>query len=134
MKKNEVPQDREDIYEDKFGEGLLKYAVEESGDYTTVQSVGWEPEATALKQALEEVDYKVAKAAEEVRNGTRSPVFYFMEKKLMDPGILAGYMGLWKWQVKRHFRPDVFKKLREKTLKKYAQVFCIDMKELTEFK
>ncbi|MCO5276537.1 MAG: hypothetical protein M9911_00980 [Saprospiraceae bacterium] len=134
MKKEDVPQDNELIYENKFGSGLIKYAVDEKGEYTTVQSIGWEIEAIALKQALEEVDYKVAFALKEVSEGRKSPIFYFMEKKLLDVGILAGYMNMWKWQVKRHFSPKVFNKLNNVILSKYAQVFDIEVDDLLNFK
>jgi len=133
MKKNEVPQDDEAIYQNKFGEGLIKYATDEDNQYTTVQSAGWEPEIVALKQAWEEVEEKIEAARLGVAEGRFSPVFYFMEKKLMDPGILASYMGKWKWQIRRHFKPSVFNKLDRPVLHKYAQVFGIDVDELINF-
>lgn len=133
MKKNEVPQDDEAIYQQKFGDGLLKYATDEQNEYVTVQSVGWEPEIVALKQAWELVEEKVEMARQAVKNNQKSPIYYFMEKKLMDTGILAGYMGLWRWQVARHFKPGVFARLKPSTLEKYAKVFDIDLKQLTDF-
>ncbi len=134
MKKEDVPQDDEKIYENKFGPRLIKYAIDDKGEYTTVQSMGWEPEAIALKQALEEVDFKVTFALKEVREGRKSPIFYYMEKKLLDVGILAGYMNMWKWQVKRHFKPNVFNKLSDEILSKYARIFNINVDDLTNFK
>ncbi len=133
MKKNEVPQDDEPIYQNKFGDGLLKYATDEQNEYVAVRSAGWEPEIVALKQAWELVEEKVEFARQEVKSGRKSPIFYFMEKKLMDPGILAGYMGLWRWQVNRHFKPGVFDKLKSSTLEKYAKVFDIDIELLAHF-
>ena len=38
MKKNEVPQDDEAIYQQKFGDGLLKYATDEQNEYVTTLS------------------------------------------------------------------------------------------------
>ena len=131
MKKNEVPQDNEtSIYGDKFGDGLLKYATDTDDEYTTVQSVGWEPEIVALKQAWEEVELKVSEARAKVEQGELSPIAYFMEKKLLDIGILASYMGLWQWQVKRHLKPASFQKLKQSTLDQYASVFGISVDEL----
>lgn len=132
MKKSEVPQDDEAVYENKFGNGLLKYATEENNEYTTVQSVGWEPEIVALKQAWEEVELKISEAREMVEKGQSSPVYYYMEKKLLDPGILASYMNKWQWQIKRHFKPNVFAKLDQKTLAKYASVFGISTDQLMD--
>ena len=42
----------------------------------------------------------------------------------------ASYVGFWQWRVKRHLKPKVFKKLSEKTLQKYADVFEISLNEL----
>lgn len=131
MKKNEVPQDNEaSIYGDKFGDGLLKYATEGEDEYTTVQSVGWEPEIVALKQAWQEVELKIAEAKALVDKGLLSPIGYYMEKKLLDPSILASYMGKWQWQVKRHMKPAVFNKLSPAILEKYAGIFGIPVEEL----
>ncbi|MDB5008548.1 MAG: hypothetical protein JWP45_2941 [Mucilaginibacter sp.] len=49
-----------------------------------------------------------------------------MEKELMDIGVLAEYTGFWKWQIKQHLKPEVFKKLPANKLKKYATVFNVD--------
>jgi hypothetical protein len=37
---------------------------------------------------------------------------------------------MWKWRVKRHFKPEVFAKLNDKTLQKYADAFDISIAEL----
>jgi len=52
----------------------------------------------------------------------------------MDLTILAGYVDMWKWRVKRHFKPTVFDKLNDKTLQKYADAFDISIAELKNFK
>jgi len=53
-----------------------------------------------------------------------------MEYRLMDIEILAGYSGFWQWQVKRHLKPDVFKKLSDKRLQKYADAFNVKVEDL----
>jgi hypothetical protein len=57
-----------------------------------------------------------------------------MEVSKMDLGILASYVGFWKWRVKRHFKPSVFSKLSNKILQKYADAFDISVDELKNFK
>jgi hypothetical protein len=37
---------------------------------------------------------------------------------------------MWKWRVKRHFKPTVFAKLNDKILKKYADAFAISVDQL----
>jgi hypothetical protein len=55
-----------------------------------------------------------------------------MELHKMDLGVLASYAGIWKWRVKRHFKPSVFNKLNQKTLQKYAEVFEVSVSELQQ--
>ena len=67
-------------------------------------------------------------------NNEASPLLYFMELRLMDIGIVAAYTGFWKWKIKRHMKPSVFKKLSEKKLQKYAEVFNVTVEELKTMK
>ena len=128
MKKKEVPQDKSNLESANFRE--LCYAVDENGEYTTENSTGWEPKKVALKNAIEEINERTQNAKTRVIAGKTSPIEYYMELHKMDVGILASYVGFWQWKVKRHFKPSVFKKLSNKTLSKYAEVFDISIQEL----
>ena len=132
MKKDEVPQDGDNLHEGSFRQ--LFYAVDDKGAYTPVSSVGWEPENVAMEQAWEEVHDRVEKARQQVLAGQLSPVGYYMEKHLMDLSLLASYVGRFQWQVKRHMRPRVFNKLGNKMLQRYAAAFRITVQELKEVK
>jgi hypothetical protein len=130
MKKSEVPQD-----EGNFGNihtRELCYAVDENGEYTTELTSGWDPKAIALKNTLEDIKERVANAKSRVLSFETSPVEYYMELNKMDISVLASYMGLWKWRVKRHFRVSTFNRLKTKTLQKYAEVFNITIEELSQ--
>lgn len=128
MKKKEVPQDKSNLETANFRE--LCYAVDENGEYTTEKSTGWDPKKIALDNAIEDINERTAEAKGRVLSGATSPIEYYMELHKMDVGILASYVGFWQWRVKRHFKPDVFKKLSGKILKKYADVFEISTEEL----
>lgn len=128
MKKKEVPQDKSNLESANFKE--LCYAVDENGEYTTEKSTGWEPKTLALNNAIEEINERTEDAKKRVNAGETSPIEYFMELNKMDVGILASYVGYWQWKVKRHFKPSNFKRLSEKTLQKYADVFGISVEEL----
>jgi len=132
MKVNEVPQDKRDF---KEGDKLKKlvYAVQEDGRYTGVNSAGWEAENFAMKQAWDDINEKLADTEKKVREGALSPLAYFMQKNLMDIALLARYAGKWQWQVKRHFKPDVFKQLDREIVGKYAGIFNITVEELITF-
>ncbi|WP_417856045.1 hypothetical protein [Xanthomarina gelatinilytica] len=131
MKKDEVPQDKSNLESANFKE--LCYAVDENGEYTTVNSSGWDPKTIALNKAIEEIKLRVEDAKQRVLNHQTSPIEYYMEYHKMDLPILASYVGMWKWRVKRHFKPHVFQKLSDKTLQKYADVFEISIQQLKNF-
>lgn len=128
MKKEDVPQDKSDLEKADIRE--MCYALDENGEYTTELSTGWEPKTIALNNALEEINERISHAKARVLRNETSPIEYFMEVNKMDLGILASYVGIWKWRVRRHFKPAVFNRLEDKILKKYADVFDISIPEL----
>src|SRR5688572_23047808 len=132
MKKEQVPQDEGNLSKSKMRE--VVYAIDENGNYTTELSTGWEPKSIALSNSIDEINIRIEKAKEDVKSGIASPIVYFMELNKMDLGILAGYVGMWRWRVKRHFKPTLFKRLNDKILDKYATVFDITLGELKNFK
>lgn len=106
------------------------YATDGSGKYITELSSGWDVKSGALDVAWKDVEERIAKAKQKVLNGEASPLLFFMEYRLMDMEILAGYSGFWQWQIKRHLKPDVFKKLSDKKLQKYADAFNVKVEDL----
>lgn len=132
MKKKEVPQDASQL--EKANIKDMVYAVDENGNYVTELSSGWTPKTIALDNAIQEIEERVNDAKNRVLNNETSPIEYYMELHKMDLPILASYAGLWKWRVKRHFKPSVFKKLSNRTLQKYADIFEISIDELKHIK
>ena len=132
MKKEEVPQDKGNLSASNLKE--LVYAVDDSGNYTTELSSGWEPKTIALSNSLEDINERIAEALERVKSGEASPLPYFMELHRMDLTILSGYVGRWKWRIKRHFKPSTFRGLNDKILQKYAEAFDMPLEELKNFK
>ena len=132
MEKEKVPQDKSNLTKNNVKE--LLYATDENGEYTTTLSTGWEPKTIALSNSIDEINERIAEAKQQVLNGEVSPVCYYMELNKMDLTILASYVGLWKWRVKRHFKPAVFAKLSTGILQKYADAFEISIAELKNIK
>ena len=128
MKKKDVPQDDENLFEGKVK--VVKYAVDDEGNYETVGSSGWEPENVVLKQAWDEINKKVQGTLVKIEAGELSPLAYHMEKNIMDVGMLSQYMDISKRNVSKHLEPNGFNSLDEKTLIKYAEVFDISVEEL----
>lgn len=133
MKKKDLPQDKKIIKGEDNTLRKVLYVTNDSGNYESAQSDGWEAENYAMSQAWEDIDEKIAETRQRVLNGETSPIEYFMLKNLMDINILSGYIGRWNWIVKRHMKPNGFKKLSKKTLKRYANIFNITVEELTNF-
>lgn len=131
MKKGEIPQDKSTL--ENFTDEVI-YAKGEDGKYDTGLSTGWSVKSEALNSAWEDINGELEEARKDVMNGIKSPIFYFMKKELMDEAILASYVGFMKFRVKRHFKPSVFKKIKNSTLEKYASVFNISINELKLFK
>lgn len=131
MKKEDLPQDPGAL--DKFTREVC-YVKNDDGKYETALSKGWDVKKQALDSAWEEVNERVEEARRAVANGEKSPVYYFMELRLMDLSVLSGYTGIFPFFIKRHFKPSVFKGLSERKLEKYARAFDITVSELKNFK
>jgi hypothetical protein len=127
MNKEDVPQDLSSL--GKITKEIC-YATDASGKYTTELSKGWEIKMSALDVAWQDIGERVAAARAKVLKQEASPLLFFMELKLMDVGVLAAYTGFWKWQVRMHLRPAVFKKLSDRRLRRYAEVFDISIEDL----
>jgi len=128
MKKDEVPQDESNLASANIKD--MVYAVDENGEYVTELSTGWAPKTIALDNAIHVIEERIEDAKKRVLENKTSPIEYYMEVHKMDLPILASYVGLWKWRVKRHFKPSVFEKLNNKILQKYADVFEISIEQL----
>ena len=127
MNKEDVPQDLSSL--GKITKEVC-YATDDSGKYGTELSRGWDIKIAALDTAWQDIRDRVAAAAEKVEKGQVSPLLFFMEKGLMDTGIVAAYTGFWKWQIRRHLKPSVFKKLSDKKLQRYAEIFNVSVEDL----
>jgi hypothetical protein len=127
MKKDEVPQDLGAL--GKITTEVC-YATDKTGKYVAEQSVGWEIKTSALDVAWGTIEKRVAAAREKVLAKEASPVLFFMEYRLMDLPILAGYTGFWQWQIKRHMKPAVFSSLSAEKLQKYTGAFNVSIDDL----
>lgn len=131
MKKEEIPQD--DGALNKLTKEVV-YAVDKDGHYTTELSTGWNVKSTALDVAWDDIAQRIENARQKVLNNGASPILYFIELRLMDIGILSAYTGFWKWTIKQHLKPSVFKNLSDKKLQQYADAFNVSVEELKTMK
>ncbi|MBV6404348.1 MAG: hypothetical protein IT228_08115 [Flavobacteriales bacterium] len=130
MKKQDVPQDDANMLEGKFR--VVKYALNDEGEFEKVPSVGWEPENVALSQAWDVIHERVEAARQQVLRGERSPLAYHMEKNMMDADLLARHVDLPARRVKRHLEPAGFGELDQALLERYAEALLVTVDELKQ--
>ncbi len=106
------------------------YVVGADGKYTLAQSLGWEAKNIVNDQAWALIVEETARVHRLVRQGELSPLAYHQARHQMDAGLLASYVGMARWRVKRHRRPKIFARLPERILQRYAGVFGITVDQL----
>lgn len=128
MKLDEVPQDAGDS---KYGgHQKLLYAVDEQGEYREAHSAGWDAENYATGLALQALEQQARQARADWQAGRVSVLPYLMYRYRMDELALAQCTGLWRWRIRRHFRPGVFAGLPQTLLQRYAQAFSLPLEHL----
>lgn len=127
MKHDNVPQDNISTYANNK---KAIYATKDNGEYGIVASSGWDVEEEATKQALHELQRQADEAHGAVAAGERSPLYFHMYDRRMDLQVLAESTGMFKWRIRRHFKPEVFAKLPQKMLERYADALGLPVAEL----
>ena len=127
MEKDAVPQDASPTY---GGLRKLLYAVDAHGNYTGVQSSGWEAESFSTELAVSEIDRRRDDAWRRARDGRASALEFHMYRRRMDVDTLAVVSGIWRWRVRRHFKPRVYAKLSDKLLARYADAMGVSVAAL----
>ncbi|CAA0106502.1 Uncharacterised protein [Zhongshania aliphaticivorans] len=125
MKIDEVPQDSENS---TYGNAhKLIYAADEHGDFIGVKSSGWIVEAEATQSALKLIEQQCDEAWRRAYNGETAALEYFMYFRRMDLALLAQVSGLYQWRIRRHFKPEIFKKLSPKLLHRYSEALGLEI-------
>lgn len=128
MRADEVPQEGNATL---AGGRKAVYALGEDGKYRIVASAGWEVEEIVTSQAVAEFEAQAQAALERARAGLSAPLEYHMYRRRMDLTTLAQSAGLLRWRVRRHLRPEVFRRLKPKLLQRYADALGMTPSELT---
>lgn len=127
MRKENVPQDV----------GLagpmreVVYAVGEDGSYEAVPSYGWDPKTVALCQAWERILKELDAIKARVAAGELSPLAWHMTRHQMQPPLLAKYVRMNRWRIRRHMQAGPFRRLKPAILARYAEALGIRVEDLT---
>jgi len=126
MKKIEIPQEENSTLN---GQQKVMYAPDENGKFEKY-NYGSNIEEYATKLAVQEYEELMAQSLIDIKNNISSPIVYFMYKNRMDIPTLASVVGMFQFRMKRHLKADIFKKLNDKLLQRYADAFQITIEEL----
>ena len=108
------------------------YARGADGQVRLVTSLGWQVEEIVTRQALDALAAQAEGARQRWQRGAASPLEFHMYRARMDLALLSQTTGLWRWRVRRHFRPGVFARLPERLLRRYAEALGITVDALKE--
>ena len=122
-----------DIFIDNKTHEIILYAEKEDESYAPVVCGSYAvanhlDEFFGMKERLDQ------SLRQELGAGKISPVYYYMLMQDMGPGDLARRMGISQRKLRKHFRPEIFNKLDQGKLEKYAVIFGISVEQLTETK
>lgn len=126
MKQEEVPQDSRLLE----GQQQICYAVDEQGHYVLAPSAGWDPSNVTNIQAWDVIRDQLNEVLAGIRAGEQSALAFHMARNQMDVALLAEYVGLSRWRVRRHLKPKIFARLKPVLLQRYADLFEISVTSL----
>ena len=129
MAKINIPQEENKTLD---GNQKVMYADNDSGEFERV-NYGSSIEEYATQVAVEEYEILKKECLESIEAGESSPIEFYMYENRMDLPTLASVVGMFQFRVKRHLRMEIFQKLNDKILQKYAEAFNISVSDLKEF-
>lgn len=130
MKKIEVPQENNSTLN---GQRKVMYGTNENGEFQRINYAS-SVEEFATITAVQEYKELEKECLEDIKNNIASPIKYFMYKNRMDLPTLSSVVDMFSFRVKRHLRMEIFRKLNDKILEKYAKAFGIRIEELKDFR
>lgn len=110
---------------------IITYRPDDQGRVRPRQDDGFEESLLVHEEAWKVIHRDARQAWEEVRGGRQSPLYFHMVANLMLPEDLAQYTGLWTWRVRRHLRPEVFRRLPRRLLERYAEALRTTVEEIS---
>ena len=120
-----------ELEDEIFNDGMPKsyYKRNDNGQYVLETDAPWaEKVSCALIISSNRANLEEIRKA--VLAGQKSPICYYMEMRQMEPGMLAKAAGIAVFRVKRHFRPEIFAKLKPSVLNRYTKALRVTLEEL----
>lgn len=130
MKKIVVPQENNSTLN---GQRKVMYGTNDNGEFLRINYASSVEEFATITAVQEYKDLE-KECLEDIKNNIASPIKYFMYKNRMDLPTLSSAVDMFSFRVKRHLRMEIFRKLNDKILEKYAKAFGIEIEELKDFR
>lgn len=130
MKKIDVPQENNFTLD---GQKKVMYGTDDNGEFQRINYAS-SVEEYATITAVEEYKELEKECLEDIQNNIASPIKYYMYKNRMDLSTLTSAVDMFSFRVKRHLKMKIFKKLKDDTIKKYADAFNIEIEDLKDFR
>lgn len=127
MDVRDVPQENNVTLE---GHRKAVYARDAAGKIVPVGCAGWEVEEIVTLQAVNVLREQADAALARARSGQGAPLEYWMYARRMDLPLLSQATGIWQWRIRRHFRPEIFARLDDGFLTRYAEALGITVTQL----
>ena len=127
MRERDVPQEGNVTL---AGHRKAVYAVADDGRVRLVASRGWEVEEIVTRQAIDDLERHAGEARGRALAGLTSPLEVHMYRARMDLALLAQSTGIWRWRIRRHFRPQVFARLSPALRQRYADALGLSLEAL----
>ena len=127
MRERDVPQEGSRTL---AGHRKAVYATADDGKLRLVPSRGWEVEEIVTRQAVEDLERRAGEARARALAGEASPLEYHMYRARMDLALLSQTAGLWRWRVRRHFKPRAYARLPLALKQRYAEALGIPIEAL----
>lgn len=115
------------------GQKKVMYAQDSKGEFSRV-NYGSSTEEFATLTAVNEYKMLEKECIKEIKKGISSPIKYYMYKNRMDLPTLCRGVSMFSFRVKRHLKMKYFLKLNDEILRRYAELFNINVEDLKVFK
>ena len=124
--KIEIPKEQNATLD---GMQKVMYAKNSDGVFERF-NYGSSVEEFVTQVAVNEYETLKEECLKKISQGISSPIEYYMYENRMDLPTLSSAVGMFSFRVKRHLKMAVFRKMDDKLLSKYADIFGISVQDL----
>lgn len=127
-------KNQEDAFDKGITDGvnIVRYSVNDNGEYKMVSGPGGQPMNVANHLAWEEIDKHIQRAREKVACKRMSCLYYYMVSNHMDVSLLAKYTRQSRLRVRLHLIPFIFNRLGPRSIATYAELFQVSVEDLMQ--